>query len=629
MRILLIEDDDVLAKVLSQALAAQHWVVDLATDGHSGGDYALGAPYDLILMDVGLPGLDGIRLCRKLREAGCGTPILLMTARDAPSERIRGLDAGADDYVSKPLDIEELRARIRALLRRSEAQRSPILQVEKLRLDPRSCEVHYGEKGLCLTPKEYSLLELLMRHPERVFSRGEIVEHLWSFDDPPLEESVKAHVKGLRQKLKAAGAVDWIENIYALGYRLHPHIQAAAATAATAQERYRQEMAGLWERYRDLMAERQAVLQEAATVLVEQGQIPEALRQQAAQAAHKLAGTLGMFERDAGSDLARQVEQMLEAKKLEPQLAQLVEQLGTCITGDAAALALPRPAARPRGAAEIGVLVVDDDPIFLAALPPMLAPWGICTSTLADARQSWEVLGTVAPDLVILDVEMPHQDGISLCRAIRENPDWQSLPVLFLTAHRDWQTIQRLFAVGADDYVSKPVVGAELLSRITSRLERLRLLAALSAKDPLSGLANQLHSSRILEAQIHKARAGQPFCLAILAIAGLRRVHLAHGHAAGRQILQRWGRLLPSTLSGDDILGYWGEGEFVVGLAMQRAQAEAHLALAIKALQLLVYTGADGGTFQVHFSCSIAEYPGDGLSVQSLYRSAATSVQRS
>ena len=217
MRILLVEDDEVLTSVLLTSLEQQRYVVDTVDDGRFGLEYAEGDTYDLLLLDVGLPRLDGISLCQQLRNNGCTTPILLMTAKDAPDERIRGLDAGADDYLTKPLDLAELHARLRALLRRGEVSVSSVLEVGQLRLDPVSCEVTYAGNLLKLTPKEYSLLELFLRNPTRVFSRGHIVEHLWTFDDPPLEDSVKAHIKGLRRRLKKAGADGWIENVYGLG----------------------------------------------------------------------------------------------------------------------------------------------------------------------------------------------------------------------------------------------------------------------------------------------------------------------------------------------------------------------------------------------------------------------------
>ncbi|MCU0567627.1 MAG: response regulator transcription factor, partial [Oculatellaceae cyanobacterium Prado106] len=220
MRILLIEDDEVLAEMLTRTLQRQHYLVDVVCDGQDGWNYAQSTDYDLILTDIELPRLDGVSLCQRLRSQGCTTPILLITAKDAQGDRIRGLDAGADDYLTKPLNLGELQARVRALLRRGDVAPSAILQMGALRLDPNQWVATYGEQPLNLTPKEYRLLELFLRHPSRIFSRGNLVEHLWSFDDPPQEESVKAHIKGLRQKLKAVGAVDWIENVYGVGYRL-------------------------------------------------------------------------------------------------------------------------------------------------------------------------------------------------------------------------------------------------------------------------------------------------------------------------------------------------------------------------------------------------------------------------
>ncbi|HAX80817.1 MAG TPA: multi-component transcriptional regulator, partial [Cyanobacteria bacterium UBA11372] len=232
MRILLIEDDEALADMLLQCLTSQHYAVDTASDGKMGWEYAQGTPYDLILIDVGLPKLDGISLCRRLRSQACSTPILLMTAREATSDRIQGLDAGADDYLIKPLNLDELQARVRALLRRGAIPTTPVLQVGELQLDPSSCKVTFAGKPLSLTPKEYSLIELFMRNPSRVFSRGNIVEHLWTYDDPPQEETVKAHIKGLRQKLKTAGAENWIENVYGIGYRLNPNLDSESNVGA-------------------------------------------------------------------------------------------------------------------------------------------------------------------------------------------------------------------------------------------------------------------------------------------------------------------------------------------------------------------------------------------------------------
>ncbi len=224
MKILLVEDDDRIAEALAEDLTEQHYVVDVASDGQAGLELVEVFTYDLLLLDVMLPKLSGISLCERLRGGGYTMPILLLTARDTSEDKVMGLDAGADDYVVKPFDLQELGARIRALLRRGSSTSPPVLEWGALSLDPGTCEVTYEGQLLNLTPKEYCLLELFLRHGRRVFSRSAIVEQLWSFESPPEEETVKAHIKGLRQKLKLVGApVDFIETVYGLGYRLKPN----------------------------------------------------------------------------------------------------------------------------------------------------------------------------------------------------------------------------------------------------------------------------------------------------------------------------------------------------------------------------------------------------------------------
>jgi two-component system OmpR family response regulator len=221
MKILLIEDDDRIAAALTEALTDCHYVVDVAIDGEQGWDFVQVFPYELLVLDVMLPKLDGMQLCQKVRQSGYGMPILMLTARDTSTDKVMGLDVGADDYVVKPFDLKELLARIRALLRRGISSITMVLEWENLQLNPNSYVVTYAGELLHLTPKEYRLLELLLRHSNRTFSKSEILEHLWSFAEPPNEETVKVHIRSLRQKIKQAGAkTDLIETVYGLGYRL-------------------------------------------------------------------------------------------------------------------------------------------------------------------------------------------------------------------------------------------------------------------------------------------------------------------------------------------------------------------------------------------------------------------------
>lgn len=222
MKILLVEDDDRIAKPLAEALRHQNHGVEVVKDGVEGWEYATSATYDLILLDLMLPRLDGITLCRRLRDAGSQALILMLTARDTTTDKVVGLDAGADDYLVKPFKLEELAARIRALARRSGETKPNILTHGKLELDPVSCVVNYAGQIIPLTPKEYRLLECFLRSPVQVFSRSALLDKLWDLDQLSGEETIKMHIMNLRRKLKAVGCrEDTIETVYGIGYRLN------------------------------------------------------------------------------------------------------------------------------------------------------------------------------------------------------------------------------------------------------------------------------------------------------------------------------------------------------------------------------------------------------------------------
>ncbi len=221
MRILLVEDDVRLAETLAEALIDQRYAVDIVTDGEAGWQQVKILEYDLLLLDLMLPELDGIGLCHRLRSHGYKLPILMLTACDTIDDEVNGLDVGADDYLVKPVDLQKLFARIRALLRRGSVGSSPILAWGELQLNPSTYEVYYGRSPIHLTPKEYAILELLLRNGRRVLSRSMTIEHVWSLESPPDEHTVKVHIRGIRQKLKAAGAAeDSIETVHGIGYRL-------------------------------------------------------------------------------------------------------------------------------------------------------------------------------------------------------------------------------------------------------------------------------------------------------------------------------------------------------------------------------------------------------------------------
>ncbi|WP_392407650.1 response regulator [Chlorogloeopsis fritschii] len=602
MRILLVEDDDSLAQAVAAVLSKQNYVVDIAADGEAGWELVTVCNYDLILLDVILPKLDGISLCRQLRQEGYKMPILLLTAKDSRTDKVMGLDAGADDYVVKPFDFGELSARIRALGRRGNSSLPPVLEWGNLRLDPSSCEVTYAGNVLHITAKEYSILELFLRNNQRTFSRSAIVDHLWGADtDPPADDTIKSHIKSLRQKLKAAGApYNFIETVYGLGYRLKPDAKKQKSQESkeeptpTQQEIFSAAVAKAREDFQAKVGSRITVLEQASNALKE-GTLNSGLQQNAEQEAHKLAGSLGSFGFARGSLLAEKIESILQSQtpinqvqsqhlcelvtELQRELEktttdeqilseqrqkmllivsgdrQVVEQLvkeaatqGMHIdiainTADARSaiessspdvvlldldcsdevkdslklltelsnrtppipvlvftdrsnfaerLEVARAGGRsflhksmpPKQMLELviqtiqsisvsktRVMVVDDDPQVLTLIWNLLEPWGIKLTTLEDPRRFWETLTEFSPDLLVLDIKMPHVNGIELCQVVRNDPYWSKLPVLFLTAHVTADTVDRIFATGADDCISKPIEGAKLITRIFKRLE--------------------------------------------------------------------------------------------------------------------------------------------------------------
>ncbi|MCG6133734.1 MAG: response regulator [Nostoc sp. LLA-1] len=524
MRILVVEDDELNSYVLSAILSNQNYAVEVAHDGDMAWDLIETYDYDLILSDIMLPKLDGISLCRKIRSSGRQMPVLLLTGCNSSHEKAIGLDAGADDYVVKPFEQEELVARVRALLRRSGTTVQPILEWGNLQLDPSSCEVHYADNLLSLTPKEYALLELFLRNNRRLFSCGMILEHLWSYEDTPGEEAVRTHIKGLRQKLKAVGAPgDLIETVYGIGYRLKQQEDEAKKSQEVEQPKTKKSqppqelptpeqtlaaIAGIWQKFQGRVDEQVRII-EQAIALIQTGLELSDMRERlspAVKEAHTLAGSLGTFGLPEGSRLARQIEQLLKSNQpWQPDeitnLQNWVKLLRQEITAKADSTTnLPTTAAELPGdgtlknnlaQAEAKILAVDDDPQILALLQTLLPPWGLQVITLNDPRQFWETLTTVAPDLLILDIEMPHIGGLELCQEVRHDPSWSELPILFLTVHSDAEILNQVFSVGADDFVNKPIIGPELVTRIINRLERVKLLRRVTQKVGSEGQGGQ------------------------------------------------------------------------------------------------------------------------------------------
>jgi two-component system response regulator MprA len=220
-RILVVDDEPAVQQALSRAFRLEHYTVELAGDGAAALDTLAGERFDAVVLDVMMPGVSGLEVCRRLRASGDRSPILMLTARDGIDDRVAGLDAGADDYLVKPFALRELLARVRALLRRGEdGGAQPILSFEDMTLDALAHEVHRGERRIELTRTEFSLLELFMRHPRQVLTRSAIFEHVWGYDFGAASNTLGVYMGYLRRKTEEGGEARLLHTVRGVGYIL-------------------------------------------------------------------------------------------------------------------------------------------------------------------------------------------------------------------------------------------------------------------------------------------------------------------------------------------------------------------------------------------------------------------------
>jgi len=220
VRVLVVEDDRAVADLLVRTLSRAHWAADIASDGRSAIAALHTNDYDLVILDLGLPDVDGVEVCRRWRAEGGRAPILILTARGALPERVVGLDAGADDYLAKPFEPDELLARLRALARREPSPLAPVLRLGDLALDPATRDVRRGDEPIALSPREYALLEYMLRNPHRVVSRTRLMEHVWDDNFDPVGNAVEVLVSRVRRKVDSPGLPPLFQTVRGAGYML-------------------------------------------------------------------------------------------------------------------------------------------------------------------------------------------------------------------------------------------------------------------------------------------------------------------------------------------------------------------------------------------------------------------------
>ncbi|KOP28327.1 transcriptional regulator [Hapalosiphon sp. MRB220] len=478
MRILLVEDDDSLAQAVATVLSKQNYVVDVVADGEAGWELVSVCNYDLILLDVILPKLDGISFCRQLRREGYQMPILLLTAKDSRTDKVMGLDAGADDYVVKPFDFQELSARIRALGRRGGSPLPPVLEWGDLRLDPSSCEVTYADKALHVTAKEFSILELFLRNNQRTFSRSAIVDHLWAADvDPPEDDTIKSHIKSLRQKLKAAGAnYDFIETVYGLGYRLNPNAQKQKSqisekeSTPTQQEIFLTAIAKAREDFKAKVSSRLTVLEQASNALKE-GALNSQLRLHAQQEAHKLTGSLGSFGFARGSVLAEKIESILQGKTAinQSSLSQSFHELVKELRQELEKTATDEEIFTEQQ--QNVLLIVSEDQQIVEPLVKEATIQGIHVDVAINTTNARRVIESSSPDVVLVEINFSDhtQNSLQLLKQLASRTP--PIPALVFTDGNNFSDRLEVVRSGGHGFLHKSMSAKQILELVTQALQ--------------------------------------------------------------------------------------------------------------------------------------------------------------
>ena len=454
MRILIIEDDLQLLDIIKTSLK-HRYTVDGAIDGLQGFQLLSTHQYDLVLLDRSITGMDGLEFCRRIRQQGQQVLVMLMSIQSDTGERVAGLDAGADDYLVKPFALSELEARVRALLRRRMVTELPILTWGQLSIEPSRCHVTYDGKPITLTSKEYGILELMIRNQDRIYSQRALLDNLWPAESAARgEETVRTHMKRLRQKLKPVGAGDIIETIYGLGYRLNPalNMPAIETTDTMVDARFAAvelpaggnlglsnpsrpvEAVGIpqetlvtrfWEKQADQVLQRIQVLDHSVQAL-QRNPSDESLRSQIREAGQNILGVMGSVCLPTHLPALQALGAWLpttplntptEIQILHKQLGLLVNMLEGLIQGQSTEQrtideALKLGSTRDSGErlAELRILVVDTDREWVTQLMSAGYRWGIQVVRVGEVEGIRQSIERACPDGIILHELMLHHN---------------------------------------------------------------------------------------------------------------------------------------------------------------------------------------------------------------------------
>ena len=603
--------------------------------------------WGLVVLDGNLPDEGALGVLKQLRaDPRHGRlPVMVCVARDLPQHALQAFvgELGVAQLLFHPLNRDEMRRQIASLLR------IPLASPQKAAERPALPMARLRERFIETTEKRISTLEAALsealqgtldaerqREAEREahklggslgtfgFAEGSRLalemEALWAGPSLPSESQLRISelLVALRRELAN-----------------QPEVHAAPSPVPTAQaprilivdddplvaerlmvEARAREFRPVWAA--DLTTAREAVAQER----------PEAVLVDLALTASSEDGRMLLAELSAH---ARPIPALVLSGK-----DGLLDRIDVARLGAARYLHKSLPAAaifeavrevvqRPRAEA-LRVLAVDDDPQVLAVLETLLTSQGLQTRVLSDPLRFWEVLEETQPDLIVLDVDMPYVSGMELCRVVRADARWSATPVLFLTARRDPEDVQRLFATGADDYILKPLLGPELLTRIRNRLERTRMLKNLAETDTLTGTATLGKFTRALNRAFGASE--EPVTLVLLDVDHLKRINASHGHAVGDLVIRRLAELLLRAFPQDGAVARWGGEEFIV-LVEKASKAEAEASLQAVLADFRATRFDDGvAPLAISFSAGLVQYPEHGSDLKELYVAAEAAVTR-
>ena len=401
-----------------------------------------------------------------------------------------------------------------------------------------------------------------------------------------------------------------------------------------------------WDRARAPTFKKIDALDDAAIALLDNSLSPE-LKAAAERDANGIAGLTAPFGFASGAGIAREIAEQFSSDSLTPvdgvaiseKLLALREALKGAPKAPAPASSRPedRALTLPKNAAPLEdslagswIMVVDDDEMITRGLTSLLKRRGISVTAVNDPLQFWTVLADVEPSLIMLDFEMPRMSGTELCRAVRNDRRWSELPVIFLTGHTDQQSIHRVFAAGADDYVGKPFVAAELMMRIESRLVGVKARRPPVDTDPVTGLPTAGRTTEVIERFLRLARRkSDPYSIGALEIDALPNLAKTYGRSIADRVLRVVGELLPKSFRGEDVVGWWGDAEFLVGMyGSSKEQSAIKLTQICNKIAEQSFLADDGRPVRVGCTGGVAQYQVDGETVSALHQKAVEVLQQ-